>query len=309
MKTSLSGKDTTYILAGIVVLLALVLLFTWARRSKYEDQRWLGSVFQQTVKKNQLVDTIRINLLASAEAEKSAVMANTDEASQDFADQSVLASQAVEKARSEFGRLIEGENNRQGMELFSQFSSCWEKLQEVDREILPLAVQNTNLKALRLSFVPAREDLRRMEAALNQLMGGSASSPDSLVIARLASEAIIAALNIYAFEAPHIAETTEARMNEIEAAMQRLDAQVNDSLNRLQAQVGETGKPFVDAAWTSYKDFQKINSEIIDLSRRNSNIRSFAMSLGQKRKLMAQCQDLLTALQEAAQSTSFKATR
>jgi hypothetical protein len=309
MRSSLSGKDTTYILGGIAVLLALVLLVTWARRSRHEDQRWLESVFQQTIQKNQLVDTIRINLLASAEAEKSAVMANTDEASQDFADQSVRASQTVETARRELGRLIEGQNNRREGELFSQFSSCWEKLQELDREILPLAVQNTNLKALRLSFVPAHEDLKRMEAALNQLMDGSASASDALSITRLASEASIAALNIYALEAPHIAETTEARMNEIEAAMQRLDAQVNDALNSLQAQVGATGRPFVEAAWTSYRDFQKINSEIIDLSRRNSNIRSFAMSLGQKRNLMAQCQDLLTALQEAVQSTNFKATR
>jgi hypothetical protein len=309
MRTSLSGKDTSYILAGIVVLLALVLLVTWARRSKYEDQRWLKTVFQQTVQKNQLVDTIGINLLASAEAEKSAVMANTDEASQELADQSVRASQAVDKARRELGLLIEGQNNRREIELFSQFSSCWEKLQEVDREILPLAVQNTNLKALRLSFVPAREALERMAAALNQLMDASASSPDALGITRLASAAIIAALNIYALEAPHIAETTEAQMNQIEAAMQRLDAPVMDALNSLQAQAGATGKPFVDAAWTSYKDFQKINSEIIELSRQNSNVRSFAMSLGQKRNLMAQCQDLLTALQEAIQSTNFKATR
>jgi hypothetical protein len=309
MRTSLSGKDTSYILAGIVVLLALVLLVTWARRSKYEDQRWLKTVFQQTVQKNQLVDTIGINLLASAEAEKSAVMANTDEASQELADQSVRASQAVDKARRELGLLIEGQNNRREIELFSQFSSCWEKLQEVDREILPLAVQNTNLKALRLSFVPAREALERMAAALNQLMDASASSPDALGITRLASAAIIAALNIYALEASHIAETTEAQMNQIEAAMQRLDAPVRDALNSLQAQAGATGKPFVDAAWTSYKDFQKINSEIIELSRQNSNVRSFAMSLGQKRNLMAQCQDLLTALQEAIQSTNFKATR
>src|SRR4030095_1309164 len=200
--------------------------------------------------------------------------------------------------------------NRQDAHLFHEFSRCWDKLQEIDREVVSLAVQNTNLKAFRLSFVPAAEAMRSMEEALNHLMDVVASSPDAAQITRLAAQAVIGALNIYTLQAPHIAESTVTRMDEIEAVMQSLDTQVTNALQSLQALVDESGQPLLAAAWASYKDFQNINVEIVDLSRQNSNIRSYALSLGQKRKTTAQCQDVLAALQETVQqSMKYKATR
>jgi hypothetical protein len=92
--------------------------------------------------------------------------------------------------------------------------------------------------------------------------------------------------------------------------MHSLDAQVTTALQSLQTLVDESDRPFLDAAEASYKNFQTINTEIVDLSRQNSNIRSYALSLGQKRKTTAQCQDVLAALQETVQeSITSKATR
>jgi hypothetical protein len=99
-------------------------------------------------------------------------------------------------------------------------------------------------------------------------------------------------------------------MDKMEADMHSLDAQVTEALNSLQALVDEPGKPFLDAAWAAYQDFQQLNAEIVDLSRQNTNLRSFAISLGQKRKTTAQCQEVLVALQETVQqSMASKATR
>jgi hypothetical protein len=149
-----------------------------------------------------------------------------------------------------------------------------------------------------------------MENALNHLMDVASASPDAVGITRLASKALTGALNIYTLQAPHIAESTATRMDEIEAAMQGFDAQVTEALQSLQALVGEPGTPFLEATQASYKDFQTINAEIIDLSRQNSNVRSYALSLGQKRKTTAQCQDGLAALQETVkQSMEYRATR
>jgi hypothetical protein len=214
----------------------------------------------------------------------------------------------VEKARRELEQLLGG--NRQEAHLFREFSRCWDKLQEIDREVLSLAVQNTNLKAFRLSFVPAAAAMRSMEEALNHLMDVVSSSPDAGKITRLASKAVISALNIYTLQAPHIAESTVSRMDEMEVVMHSLDTQVTSALQSLQALVDESGQPWLEAAWASYKDFQNINVEIVALSRQNSNVRSYALSLGQKRKTTAQCQDVLTALQETVQQNmAYKATR
>jgi hypothetical protein len=83
-------------------------------------------------------------------------------------------------------------------------------------EVLSLAVQNTNLKAFRLSFVPAAEALRRLEEALNHLMDAVATSPDAVPITRLAAATLTDTFHIQALQAPHIAETSATRMDEIE---------------------------------------------------------------------------------------------
>jgi hypothetical protein len=48
---------------------------------------------------------------------------------------------------------------------------------------------------------------------------------------------------------------------------------------------------------------------ILEWSRQNTNIKSFELSLNRKRKITAQCEEILTKLQDAIQSRTFKATR
>ena len=52
-----------------------------------------------------------------------------------------------------------------------------------------------------------------------------------------------------------------------------------------------------------------VNDEIVALSRRNSNVRSLALSLGRKRMVTAECEDELRALEEALAKHEFTATR
>jgi hypothetical protein len=289
---------------GVVLLLSLVVTFIW----RNADPQWVQGAFARSMKKLQLLQAMSSELLASAEAEKSAVMADTDEDSQSFAEQSIQSSRNVEEARRALEPLLEG--NHQELLRFREFTHCWYKLQEIDKEVLSLAVQNTNLKALRLSFGPAADSIKRMEHALTHLMDVVSSSPDAVGLTRLASQAIVGTQNVYALHAPHIAESSAARMEELEGEMQRFEAQITEALQRLQERVEEPGKPLLDAAWASYKDFQKLTADIVTLSRNNSNIRSFALSLGQKRKMTAECQDMLTALRETVQQgMAYKATR
>jgi hypothetical protein len=52
-----------------------------------------------------------------------------------------------------------------------------------------------------------------------------------------------------------------------------------------------------------------LNGELVALSRRNTNVRSLALALGQKRTLTSACQDTLRALQESLAQRGFTATR
>jgi hypothetical protein len=173
---------------GVLLLLSLFIAFLW----RNANPQWVA--FERSVKELQLLQTMSRELLASAEAEKSAVMADTDEQSRFFAEQSTHASLNVEKARRALAPLLEG--NRIKLQRFDEFTQCWEKLQEIDKEVLSLAVQNTNLKALRLSFGPAADARRRMEQHLTQLMDVVRPTPDAVVLTRLASQALVGTLNI-----------------------------------------------------------------------------------------------------------------
>src|SRR5262245_61350037 len=190
-----ANRGITSLQVGGTIVLVLLLSLLVVFLVRHEDTNWPQSAFERSVKQLQFIQAISRDLLASAEAEKSAVMAETDEASQAFAEQSIQASHNVEKARRELEQLIGG--RRQEVHLFQEFSHCWNKLQEIDREVLALAVQNTNFKAFRLSFVPAAAAIRSMEEALNHLMDVVSSSPNAGEITRLAAKAVISALNIY----------------------------------------------------------------------------------------------------------------
>jgi hypothetical protein len=308
--TGSSSNKAKYILAGGIFLVLLAIFAAWEILPGPRGRDGLETRFEKAMQKIQLVNSMKADLLESAEAEKSAVMADTDEASHASAQQSEQTSEALEKARRSLSHLLGEEKSPRETEAFDRFSSCWGKLRKIDSEILPLAVQNTNLKAFRLSFGPAREAIGRMETALDRLTDSSGASPDASRISTLASKAILDTYKIYALQAPHIAATSDAEMDNMEAEMKGLDRQVNEALENLAAPAGKDGVPFLDAARASYAAFHKINEQIIQLSRENSNIRSFDISLGRKRKATAECLDSLSALQDAVrQSVTFKATR
>ncbi len=54
----------------------------------------------------------------------------------------------------------------------------------------------------------------------------------------------------------------------------------------------------------------EVHNEVVMFSRMNTNIKSLYLSLGRKRKVAAQSEDILNFLRDAVQNgRSFKATR
>jgi hypothetical protein len=266
-------------------------------------------VFINDVKKIRLVSEMRVKLNASVEAEKSAVLADTDEASHANADKALQLSDAVEDARLKIGVLIEAEKMGREVELYRDFSACWEKFRQIDQELLPLSVLNTNLKAYELSFDAAQKAVKQLEESLCDLMNSDDTNDKSCGIVKLSQRTLSAALKIHALQSPHIAESRQEKMDEIETTIQMQDALINRSLDALSFLMNPKSKPLIVAASAAYAEFWRINTEVMKLSRQNNNVRSLALSLGQKRKTTVQCQDILAALEETIQSKVYKATR
>jgi len=278
---------------GASALLVVMLVVVQVRQ---EESPAAQSVLK--AKRGALVDRMLLGLASASEAEKSAVMAITDEDSQTFADRARAATGTVVQAGKELEALLTTSGDRREMELLREFSRTFAELQRIDGELLDLAVKNTNLKAYRLAFGPAAAMLEELDAALIRVINASAAAGDPRVI-RLADDARIAALRIQALLPPHIAEESDQAMDEMELRMAKQDRAVHDSLNALAAMPALRGNSDLEAALSVYARFNETKARILELSRENTNVRSLAISLDQKRKATLVCQDALTALRNA----------
>jgi hypothetical protein len=229
----------------------------------------------------QLVTSIRTELAAQSEAEKSAVLA-PQKTSQTFADQARAYAKQVETDRDQLDELLKKSGNQRERALLAEFSNNLSELERVDHEILELAVKDTNLRAYELAFGPAADAVKEMDVALSKLMGS-----ESKKVALLSARALVATLRIQAMLAPHIAEEDDAKMGALEAAMAREDAEVQQHLKELPPE-----------AAAAYARFSTLRKQILKLSRENTNVRSLSLSLNQKRKLLLACQEPLAALEQ-----------
>jgi hypothetical protein len=265
----------------------------------------LGNITQT----NQVLSEMKVNLLQSAAAEKNAILADTDEASKAFADQSLQAAAAVNEARLKLRQLARESGISEEIRQVDEFDSCWTELQKIDHVLLGLAVQNTNIKAARLSYTKANQAMERFEKALGKLMEVSLSDPEKIRIVQLACQALFAGHRVLGLQLPHILASSDEKMDEIEADMRRAAEQVNGSLGALDDLVNEKSKAPLAEAEKAFREFEEVNAEVIELSRQNTNIKSIELSVGKKRMATAQCEQILGALQETVRSRTFKATK
>ena len=123
------------------------------------------------------------------------------------------------------------------------------------------------------------------------------------------TRAFAALLEIQVLQAPHIAEADDVAMTEMEAQMAASELEARRTLARLSPLlIAGAAKPLADAS-TALERFLTVNREIVALSRRNSNVRALALSLGRKRTVTAACEEQLRALDEALARYEFTATR
>ncbi|MDO9083810.1 MAG: hypothetical protein Q7U56_11060 [Humidesulfovibrio sp.] len=285
-------------LAGVAAAILVLPLLSGPRGPRFEE------IFGRTIMKARLVGQMRVSLLAAAEAEKSAVLAETDEASVEFARRAWLSVGQVATALAECKGLVSAQTP--DADMLQRFEEGFGEYRKVDEEVLALAVQNTNLKAQALSFDQASAALARMEQALSQHLKAPRGTPQAVQAGRLAARALAEALRIQTLHAPHIMEKTEARMDELEARMAKADKLVRASLASLSDQGGQAAAV---PALAAYEDFQKVTAEVVRLSRQNTNVLSLALSLDRKTKVLAVCDEALRALEEKIQADMAKGTR
>lgn len=285
--------------------LALGSLLTWAALGPKARE----ALFAEQMRSLQLVADLRLALSDSAEAEKSAVLADTDDASAGFAEQSRAGTRAAEDSRRKLAEILGRGGPKAQQDLLGQFSKHFEELRRVDETILDLAVRNSNLKALALTSGPAAQTLVETGDALSALAQDNLASPlavDVLLQILEAQESLCAVQTMLPL---HVAEAEEPRMDAMETAMARQRERAAQALESLADLDPLLGRHHLDQARAAFARYGEFTERIIALSRENTNVRSLFLSLTRKRAILALCQDDLAALEQSLRSRIYPATR
>lgn len=286
----------------LLVVLGAVTLFGLIYRESYNP-------FETKFIKVDLLSTMRIHLLEAIEAEKNAVLAITDEASEDFAAQARQAADGVESSRKEIESIIHQEKLPRETEMINEFNSCWSQYRKLDETILDLAIQNTNLKAQKISATQCAQEMERFEASLNRLIHRNTKDSQCNKVVMLSYEALTASLNIFALHKPHIEEADDKEMDKIEQSIKSYDESARKALGSLRSIADLSDNEDLKNAEAAYEQFMNLTGEVLKLSRMNTNIKSAELSLGRLRLISSQCQEILATLQETVQAQEFNATR
>jgi hypothetical protein len=268
----------------------------------------VNAVLEQLSEARRLAADLHLQFTKVGDAANRAVMADTDAASVAFAREAEQGTQAVQKDADALGPILQGLNYSDEIRLLKEFSSRFAEYRALDRRILDLAVENTNLKAQRLSYGPAQEAADAFRDSL-EAVASSAQPRDSWHVKALVATAVRTVREIQVLQAPHIADADEAVMARMETRMATSEAAARTALKTLATLVEPASRPQLVAATAALDRFMDLNGQIITLSRRNTNVRSLALSLDQKRTLTAACEDSLRAFQDALAKHGYSGIR
>jgi hypothetical protein len=264
------------------------------------------AAFTDLTEARRLAADMRLQLNKASDASNRAVMADTDDASVAFAREADQTKGALNADATALEPRLKGLGYGPEIKLLEDFKTRYVDYEKLDHTILEFAVENTNLKAQRLSFGPSQEASDAFRDSLDTLVAHGPSK-NRCAMESLAARAVAAVREIQVLHARHIAESDDAVMTRLEKQMVELTDTARAAVATLAKLLDSAAQAQASAA--ALDRLQGISAEIVTLSRRNSNVRSMELSLRQKPSVTAACDESLRGLQDALAKEMFTGTR
>lgn len=247
------------------------------------------ALLRQT-RKERLVEEMRSAVLASAVAEKGAVMAVTDDDSRALAVDSRASSETVDRKSAELRTLVDADGREPEVAKLAAFDSVWLELQRIDRRLLDLATQNTNLKAAGLFSREGREVIIRFVEKLAAI----AKETEDPAKLRTIAGCQVSALRSLATVLIHIPSSEDAEMSKLESTIAARNEEVDRGLATLRSDERLPREEIAEVS-KDWSDYLAIAEQGLKLSRENSNVVSRDVSLNDKPRALKK---VLLALDE-----------
>jgi hypothetical protein len=254
--------------------------------------------------KLEVIDQIELAFNKSLDAEKSAVLAPTREASESFAAETRAANAKVTSDLEKLGKIVASENVPKEVEDFANLEEAWKVSKEIDERLLTLDLAGTNLKAVALT---SGEGLLALNNFVDSLSAIAAQTTDPARLRDLSS-ASVSAFRIQILFPAHIASADEAQMRALEQQIGEQIANVDRVMKELQVDTPEPERAEVEGAASSWQRHGRVNAEVLRLSHENTNVRSSELSINEKRRATEAMRNAIEALDTDIR-TSIRATR
>ena len=305
MSSEKRSRDQVWIGISLLVLLIAVGTSFYLRGNR-------DPVAQITAKEKRLtlVNEMRLALAAASEAINSAVMSTREKDFTTFAQEVRSADTELEKGRTELVKLLKDRTDSREAELMGRVEQTLREFQQIHQQLMGLAAQNSNRKAFELAFGPAMKLLSEMNESLARIVTRYTDSAidNRLRVVQLADEARIGLLSTQVLLLPHIAEESDLRMDEFEAQISEHSRKVRETLNALRVELPQDEQSSVETTTLRYEEFEQLKSQIITLSRQNTDLRAVTIALKDKRQAVLACQDALVALERAIRAEPITST-
>jgi hypothetical protein len=153
------GARTTAALSGLLAGLGTALLISCAGTP---------GVLTQLVEARRLASELRVQLAKAAETGNRAVMASAEDSGSAAANESRQATEAIAQDLTSLRTALDALDYKKELRLLEAFASSFHEYRLIDDELLPLAVENTNVKAQALSFGAATDAANAFKASLEK---------------------------------------------------------------------------------------------------------------------------------------------
>ncbi len=254
-----------------------------------------------------LAADLHVQFSKAVDASNRAVMADTDEASVAFASEAEQAKAAIPRDSEALEPILQTLGYSDEARLLEEFGRRFDAYRALDKTILELAVENTNLKAQRLSFGPAQQQADAFRDALASVR--PAGEANAWRVKALSASALADVRETQALQAPHIADLDEAVMTRIEQRIATSEASARSALESLRSLVQPASRAKVAEAAAALDRFMDVNAQVMALSRRNTNVRSLVLSLNEKPKAAEACEQTLRSLRESLAKHGYISSR
>lgn len=305
---NISVRTKMAILVGIMAAATLIVAIVGSVQLRHTNiqMQELVNVTNRTV---DLASQVRVELLSSIRSEKNAVLSPDEDRSASFAKDALEHNKLVDALLPDLQSLLIASLNADQRQPFEEFKLAWDACKTNQAEVLRWASLNTNVRARRLIHGQLREHIEIFERTLSAIQArlrkadaeqkadqDQASLRRMKEVESLTSRALVRIAQGVASLQAHVETNKDAEMNQFDNAIVERLAAVDEALETLKPLVDEVDRIEIGQGQVEMRSIRRRFSEIQDLSRTNSNVKSADLTLTKTVDLVNKCDSALAQL-------------